>query len=78
VTGANTAFAGKPATIVVEDHDRAAIGQVSLSGRPTFAQHVPYSSTFQDGTQEGILSVFIYNGGHVVIGAVMVKVLLNP
>ena len=78
VTGTNTAFTGKPATIVVEDHDRADIGQASLSGTSAFAERISYSSTFQDGTQEGILAVFTYNGNHVVVGAVMVKVLLNP
>jgi len=78
VTGTNTAFSGKPASIVVEDHDRAPIGEASMSGRSAFAQRIPYSSTFQDGTQEGILAVFTYNGNHVVVGAVMVKVLLNP
>jgi hypothetical protein len=78
VTGTNTAFTGKPATIVVEDHDRAAIGEAFMAGKSTFAEHIPYSSTFQDGTQEGILAVFTYNGSHVVVGAVMVKVLLNP
>ena len=78
VTGSNTTFTGKPAAIVVEDHDRAAIGQTPLFGPSAFTQRIPYSSTFQDGAQEGVLAVFIYNGSHVVIGAVMVKVLLNP
>ncbi len=78
VTGTNTAFTGKPATIVVEDHDRATIGQAIMTGKSTFAERISYSSTFQDGTQEGILAVFTYNGSHVVVGAVMVKVLLNP
>lgn len=78
VTGTNTAFTGKPATILVEDHDRAAIGQAALTGKSAFTARIPYSSTFQDGTQEGILAVYTYNGSHVVVGAVMVKVLLNP
>ncbi len=78
VTGTNTAFAGKPATIVIEDHDRATIGQTILAGGPAFAERIPYSSTFQDGTQEGVLALFTYNASHVVVGAVMVKVLLNP
>lgn len=78
VVGTNAAFTGKPATIIVEDHDRAAIGQAPLSGQSAFTAHVPYSSTFQDGTQEGILAVFTYSSNHIVIGAVMVKVLLNP
>ena len=78
VTGTNSAFRGKAATIVIEDHDRAAIGEATLAGSAAFAERIPYASTFQDGTQEGILALFTYNGSHVVVGAVMVKVLLNP
>lgn len=78
VTGTNTAFTGKPATIIIEDHDRAAIGQAALTEKSAFTERIPYLSTFQDGTQEGILAVFTYNESHVVVGAVMVKVLLNP
>lgn len=78
VTGTNTAFTGKPATIIIEDHDRAAIGQQIMGNSSTFTERIPYSSTFQDGTQEGVLALFTYNASHVVIGAVMVKVLLNP
>lgn len=77
VTGANTAFTTDTSTIVVLDHDRAAIGQASSSGQSTFALHIPYSSSFQNGTQEGILSLFTYTANHVIDGAVMVKVLLN-
>lgn len=78
VAGTNTAFTGKSAAIVIEDHDRASIGQAAIAGTSAFAMRVPYSSTFQDGTQEGIVALFAYNGSHVVVGAVMVKVLLNP
>jgi hypothetical protein len=77
VTGTNTAFTRDASTIVVLDHDRAAIGQASSTGKQTFAAHVPYSTSFQGGTQEGILAVFTYTGSHIVVGAVMVKVLLN-
>ena len=77
VTGANTAFAGDLTTIVVLDHDRAAIGQASSAGTPAIVAHVPYTSSFQGGTQEGILTLFTYTASHVVVGAVMVKVLLS-
>lgn len=80
VTGVNTAFTGKLTTIIIEDHDRAAIGQASVTGngKSAFAMHIPYSSTFQSGTQEGILTLYVYTGKQVIVGAVMVKVLLSP
>jgi len=77
VTGVDTAFAGKLATIIIEDHDRAAIGQASATGKSAFALPIPYSSTFQDGTQEGILTLYTYTTNHVIVGAVMIKVLLS-
>ena len=77
VTGVNTAFTGKLTTLIIEDHDRAAIGQASVTGKSAFAMHIPYSSTFQGGTQEGILTLYSYTGNHVIVGAVMVKVLLS-
>ncbi len=77
VSGVDTAFAGKLTTIIIEDHDRAAIGQASVTGKSAFAMHIPYSSTFQGGTQEGILTLYSYTGNHVIVGVVMVKVLLN-
>ena len=77
-TGTNSAFTQDATTLVVLDHDRAAIGQASVAGASTFDAHIPYSSTFQGGTQEGILALFTYTGSHVIAGAVMVKVLLNP
>jgi hypothetical protein len=78
VTGTNIAFTGDATTIVVLDHDRAAIGQASVTGKSAFAMHIPYSSSFQDGTQEGILALYAYTENHVIDGAVIVKVLLNP
>ena len=77
VTGVNTAFTAETSTIIVLDHDRAAIGQASSSGKAAFAIPIPYSSSFQDGTQEGILALYTYSASHVIVGAVMVKVLLN-
>jgi hypothetical protein len=78
VSGVNAAFTGKLTALIIEDHDRAAIGQASATGKSAFALHVPYSSTFQSGTQEGILTLYTYTGNHVIVGAVMVKVLLSP
>ncbi len=78
VTGVNSAFTGKHTTILIEDHDRAAIGQASATGTSAFAMRIPYSSTFQSGIQEGILTFYIYTGNQVIEGAFMAKVLLNP
>lgn len=78
VTGVNTGFTGKLTTIIIEDHDRATIGQASATGKSAFAMHIPYSSTFQSGTQEGILTLYTYMGSQVIVGVVMVKVLLSP
>ncbi len=77
VTGVNTAFTGKLTSIIIEDHDRAVIGQASATGKSAFALDIPYSSTFLGGTQEGILTLYTYSTSHVIVGAIMLKMLLN-
>src|SRR5216683_1138892 len=82
VTGVDTAFAGKPTTITAFDHDRTEIGQAVVTlaggtGKSTFSANVPYMSSFQGETQEGIIALYAYTGNHVVAGAVLVKVLLS-
>jgi hypothetical protein len=82
VTGSNAAFARKLITIMVLDHDRSAIGQATVTqasgaGSSPFAIRVPYASSFQGGTQEGIIVLYSYTGNHVIAGAVMMKVLLS-
>jgi hypothetical protein len=82
VTGSNAAVAGKLTTIMVFDHDRTAIGQATVmqangAGNTPFARRVPYASSFQGGTQEGIIALYSYTGNHVIAGAMMVKVLLS-
>ena len=82
VTGANPAYSGKLNTIMVFDHDRSEIGQVvvtqaSGNGKTTFAIPLPYSSSFQGETQEGIIVLYAYMGNHIIAGVVMVKVLLS-
>jgi len=83
VTGSNATFAGKLTTITVFDHDRTAIGQVTVTqangaGNTPFAIRVPYASSFQGGAQEGSIVLYSYTGNHVIAGVVMVKVLLSP
>jgi hypothetical protein len=82
VKGVDTAFAGKPTTIMVFDHDRTEIGQATVTqasgiGNTPFAISIPYSSSFQGETQEGSIVLYRYRENHVIAGAVMVKVLLS-
>jgi hypothetical protein len=82
VTGVDTAFAGKPTTIKVFDHDRTEIGQAAVTqasgtGKPNIATSISFLSSFQGETQEGIIALYAYTGNHIIAGAVMVKVLLS-
>jgi hypothetical protein len=82
VTGVNPAYSGKFNTIMVFDHDRSEIGQAvvtqaSGNGKTTFAIPLPYSSSFQGETQEGIIALYAYTGNHIIAGVAMVKVLLS-
>ena len=82
VRGVDPAFAGKPDTIMVYDHDRTQIGQTVIpqasgTGIPNIAASLSYSSSFQGETQEGIIALYTYTGNHVIAGVVMVKVLLS-
>jgi hypothetical protein len=82
LTGVDTAFAGKPTTIVVFDHDRTAIGQTTVTqangiGKTHIATSISFSSSFQGEMQEGIIALYAYEGNHVIAGAVLVKALLS-
>ena len=82
VTGVDTAFAGKPATIKVFDHDlteigRATVNQSNSISKSNIATSISFSSSFQGETQEGIIALYAYTGNHVISGAVMVKELLS-
>jgi hypothetical protein len=77
-----TAFAGKPTTIMVFDHDRTEIGQATVTqasgiGKTHIATSISFSSSFQGETQEGIIALYAYTGNHVIAGAVLVKALLS-
>jgi hypothetical protein len=82
VKGVDTAFAGKPTTIKVFDHDRTEIGQTTVTqpggiGKPNIATSISFSSSFLGETQEGIIALYAYTGNHVIAGAVLVKALLS-
>jgi hypothetical protein len=58
-----TAFAGKPTTIMVFDHDRTEIGQATVTqasgiGKTHIATSISFSSSFQGETQEGIIALY--------------------
>ena len=82
VKGVDSAFAGKPTTIMVLDHDLTEIGQATMTqsngiGKTNIATSISFSSNFQGETQEGIIALYAYTGNHVIAGAVMVKALLS-
>ena len=82
VTGVETTLTGKPTSIKVFDHGRTEIGQAIVTqpggiGKPNISTSIPFSSSFQGETQEGIIALYAYMGNHVIAGAVMVKVLLS-
>jgi hypothetical protein len=82
VKGVDTAFAGKPTSIMVFDHDRTEIGQTTVTqangtGKTNLATSISFSSSFPGETQEGIIALYAYTGNHVIAGAAMVKALLN-
>ncbi|MGZ6386883.1 MAG: hypothetical protein ACXWOL_15810 [Ktedonobacteraceae bacterium] len=82
VTGVDTAFARKPTTIKVFDHDLTEIGQAAVnqsnsSSKSNIATSISFSSNFQGETQEGIIALYAYTGNHIIVGAIMVKELLS-
>lgn len=82
VAGINEAYSGKRMTIKVLDHfytdiGHATVAALSVYRQGSFSASVPYTSSFQGGTQEGIVALYVYNGDGSVGATVMVKVLLN-
>ena len=85
VAGTGKALTGKLTKITVLDHNHADIGQDVaprfIEGRANepvaFSSSVPYTSSFPDGAQEGILALYVYNTSGVIITVAMVKVLLT-
>ena len=82
VTGSEGTLAGTGTSIILFDHDRTAIGQAMIpqtsgAGNAPFTLQVPYTSSLPGGTQEGSLALYSSAANHVIVGAVMTKVLLN-
>jgi hypothetical protein len=78
VTGSAGAFPGKMTTIAVLDHNRTAIGHVTLTtGQSSFTTSIPYAASLPGTTQEGIVALYISAGNGAMAASVMVKVLLS-
>jgi len=82
VRGTSKALTGKLTKITVLDHNHADIGQGTVIKTGTnkmmiFSSSVPYTSSFLDGAQEGILALYVYNTSGAIITVAMVKVLLG-
>jgi len=85
VRGTSKALTGKLIKITVFDHNHAVIGQdvvpqLSEGGTSeavAFSSSVPYTSSFLDGAQEGILALYVYNTNGAIVTVAMVKVLLT-
>jgi len=82
VAGTSKALTGKLTMITVLDHNHADIGHSTVIKTGTnkttaFSSSVPYTSSFLDGAQEGILALYVYNTSDAIITVAMVKVLLT-
>lgn len=82
VAGTEKAYQGKRMILKVLDHFYSDIGHItvaasSVNGQGNFSASVPYTSSFQSGTQEGIIALYVYNGDSSVAAVVMEKVLLS-
>ena len=83
VTGSGNAFEGVIGRVFVLDHLYTAIGQADArgaigNGNTTFSTSVNYTSTFKNGTEEGVLVLYSYsNANGAISGAVMIKEMLG-
>jgi hypothetical protein len=84
VKGTGNAFEGKIGRVVVLDHLYTDIGHAGATGatgtgNTSFSASVPYTSTFKDGAEEGLVVLYTTNnaGGPNAAAAVIVKELLS-
>jgi Immunoglobulin-like domain of bacterial spore germination len=82
ITGTGSAFEGVIGQAFVLDHLYAAIGQAQVvgasMGKTTYSTTIAYTSSFQGGTQEGIVVVYMYSQADGSIAtAAMQKVMLS-
>ena len=82
ITGSGSAFEGVIGQAFVLDHLYTTIGQAQVmgvsNGKTTYSTTIPYTSSFQNGTQEGIVVVYMYSQADGSIAtAAMQKVMLS-
>jgi hypothetical protein len=82
ITGTGSAFEGVIGRAFVLDHLYTSIGQAQVlgasNGKTTYRTTVTYTSSFQGGTQEGIVAVYMYSQADGSIAtAAMQKVMLS-
>ena len=82
ITGTGSAFEGVVGQAFVLDHLYTTIGQAQVTGasngKTTYSTTIPYTSSFQGGTQEGIVVVYMYSQADGSIAtAAMQKVMLS-
>ena len=77
-----SAFEGQVGQAFVLDHLYTTIGQAKVigasNGKTTYTTPVNYTSSFQDGVQEGVVIVYMYSQADGSIAtAAMMKVMLS-
>lgn len=82
IAGTGSAFEGVIGRAFVLDHLYTTIGQVQVpgasNGKTTYRTTISYTSSFQGGTQEGIVAIFMYSQADGSIAtAAMQKVMLR-
>jgi hypothetical protein len=78
VTGSVTASGGTAGTITIWDHWYTDSGHTTLSGTDAkFSTTVPYTLTFSNATQEGLVGLTSTTSSLAISGIVLVKVLLR-
>ena len=82
ITGTGSAFEGVIGQAFVLDHLYTAIGQAQVvgasNGKTTYSTTATYTSSFQGGTQEGIVVVYMYSQADGFIAtAAMQKIMLS-
>jgi Immunoglobulin-like domain of bacterial spore germination len=82
IAGTSSAFEGGIGQAFVLDHLYTAIGHAQVvgasNGKTTYSTTITYTSSFQGGTQEGIVVVYLYSQADGSIAtAAMQKVMLS-
>ena len=82
ITGTGSAFEGVIGQAYILDHLFTTIGQAQVvdasNGKTTYSATITYTSSFQGGTQEGIVVVYMYSQADGSIAtAAMQKVMLS-